>query len=261
MGSTLGQLAQGARSSFAMLHFTVTLPSGRSVNLSLPQSSKVGDLKTLTQESLGLERQLLQLVTADGQVLTDHTKPLQDAGLQDGDLLMVIAGHAKLAATRKAFALFCKDQGVTWGDRKSGGDSSAVQDQLRSVQQVQATSRAFAAILEDGFVVTWGDPDRGGDSSEVQHQLQSVQQIQATIEAFAAILADGSVVTWGKPLYGGDSSAVQDQLKSVQQIQATGTAFAAILRDGSVATWGDPDDGGDIDCQQKDQVSSSILSL
>ena len=38
-------------------------------------------------------------------------------------------------------------------------DSSEVQDQLKGVQQVQATScRAFAAILADGSVVTWGKP-------------------------------------------------------------------------------------------------------
>ena len=37
-----------------------------------------------------------------------------------------------------------------------GGDSSAVRDQLKGVQQIQATSEAFAAILEDGSVVTWG---------------------------------------------------------------------------------------------------------
>ena len=30
-----------------------------------------------------------------------------------------------------------------------GGDSSAVQDQLKNVQQVQCTAAAFAAILED----------------------------------------------------------------------------------------------------------------
>ena len=36
------------------------------------------------------------------------------------------------------------------------GDSSAVQDKLRGVQQMQATAFAFAAILEDGSVVTWG---------------------------------------------------------------------------------------------------------
>ena len=54
---------------------------------------------------------------------------------------------------------------VTWGDADFGGDSSAVQDQLKGVQQIQANSGALAAILEDGSVVTWGDADFGGDSS------------------------------------------------------------------------------------------------
>ena len=62
----------------------------------------------------------------------------------------------------------------------SGGDSSAVQDQLKGVVQIQATGWAFAAILEDGSVVTWGDADYGGDSSAVRDQLKGVQQIQAT---------------------------------------------------------------------------------
>ena len=69
---------------------------------------------------------------------------------------------------------------VTWGDQRFGGDSSAVQDQLRGVQQIQAAVFAFAAILTDGSVVTWGDADCGGDSSAVQDQLRAVQQIQAT---------------------------------------------------------------------------------
>ena len=38
---------------------------------------------------------------------------------------------------------------VTWGDADRGGDSSAVRrDQLKGVQQIQATNFAFAAILE-----------------------------------------------------------------------------------------------------------------
>ena len=88
---------------------------------------------------------------------------------------------------------------MTWGDPAKGGDSCAVQSQLKKVQQVQATSRAFAAILAAGSVVTWGDPFAGGDSSAVQNQLKNVQQVQAARGyvrgAFAAILADGSVVT------------------------------------------------------------------
>ena len=34
------------------------------------------------------------------------------------------------------------------------------------VQQVEATSKAFAAILESGNVVTWGDPTAGGHRKE-----------------------------------------------------------------------------------------------
>ena len=110
-------------------------------------------------------------------------------------------------------------------------------------QQIQATHRAFAAILEDGSVVTWSLADYGGDSLAIRDELKGVQQIQATAwGAFAAILADGSVVTWGDAYFGGDSSAVRDQLRGVQQTQATAFgAFAAILADGSVNTWGNAD--------------------
>ena len=53
-------------------------------------------------------------------------------------------------------------------------DSSAVQDQLRNVQQVQAdqaAGTAFAAIIADGSVVTCGYPKNGGDSYAVQDQF------------------------------------------------------------------------------------------
>ena len=149
-----------------------------------------------------------------------------------------------------------------------------MQDQLKCVQQIQATLQAFAAILSDRSVVTWGEENYGGDSGAVQDQLKGVQQIQASLEAwgdadhggdshavqdqpkgvqhiqafscaFAAILSDGSVVTRGDAKYGGDGRAVQDQLNGVQQIQASRGAFAAIVTDGSVVTWGRKHFGGD----------------
>ena len=83
------------------------------------------------------------------------------------------------------------------------------------MQQIQASTSAFAAILGDGSVVTWGEACNGGDSSAVQDQLKNVQQIQASDAAFAAIRGDGSIVTWGHPGYGGDSSAVQDRFTEV----------------------------------------------
>ena len=58
-----------------------------------------------------------------------------------------------------AFAAILDDGSVvTWGCCSPWCDSSAVQDQLKNVQQIQASFLgAFAAILDDGSVVTWGD--------------------------------------------------------------------------------------------------------
>ena len=83
------------------------------------------------------------------------------------------------------------------------------------MQQIRATDRAFAAILDDGFVVTWGNARHGGDSSAVRDKLRGVHQIQATGGAFAAIVADGSVFTWGDANFGGNSFLVRDQLRGV----------------------------------------------
>ena len=41
------------------------------------------------------------------------------------------------------------------GSRDCGGHSSGVQEQLKNVQQIQASDGAFAAVLDDGSVVTW----------------------------------------------------------------------------------------------------------
>ena len=180
-----------------MIQISIALPSGRSEAFTLPQSSKVGDLRILAQKSF--QRGFLRLVDAD-HGMVDPAVSLQSAGLKDGDNLTAIVIHPKVAATARAFALFCSggNRVVTWGHPGYGGDSSEVQDQLKGVQQIQATYSAFAALLADGLVVTWGNPGYGGDSSEAQDQLKGVQQIQATSGAFAAILADGSVVTWGR---------------------------------------------------------------
>ena len=51
---------------------------------------------------------------------------------------------------------------MTWGDAAFSGDSSAVRHQLKQVQQIQASDRAFAAILGDGSVHTWGSSLFGG---------------------------------------------------------------------------------------------------
>ena len=74
-------------------------------------------------------------------------------------------GVQHIQATWGAFAAILADGSVvTWGDADCGGDSSAVQDQLRGVQQVQATGHAFVAVHEDC----------GGDSLAVQKKPRLV---------------------------------------------------------------------------------------
>eukprot|EP00438_Fugacium_kawagutii_P017713 Skav207316 [mRNA] locus=scaffold2296:381119:382130:- [translate_table: standard] len=129
-----------------MFHVTVSLPSGRNETLSLPHLATARDLKVLAQASLG--HGFLKLITEAGHVLTDFMDPLEASGIQDGDHFTAVVQQPRVAATGQAFALWCcgGDRIVTWGTPDRGGDSSAVQDQLRNVQQVQGAFGAFAAI-------------------------------------------------------------------------------------------------------------------
>ena len=67
---------------------------------------------------------------------------------------VLLAASKRLVFVHEAaFAKILGDGSVvTWGDSECGGDSSAVQDRLKDVQQIQASGHAFAAILENGSV-------------------------------------------------------------------------------------------------------------
>ena len=161
-----------------MLQINVALPNGHAELLSLLSSSTVEDVRKTAQRTLG--KKYLRLITAKNRVLVDPDRTLEEAAIKDGECLTALVLQPQLAAATNAFALWCHGDNaiVTWGDEKAGGDSWAVQDQLRGVQQIQATQRAFAAVLADGSVITWGCAGSGGDSLAVREQLRGVQQIQ-----------------------------------------------------------------------------------
>ena len=177
-----------------MLRLNVALPNGHAEVLTLPPSSVVQDVRMKAQRAFG--KKCLRQITAKNRVLVNFAQTLEEAEIEDGECLTALVLQPQLAATSSAFALWSHGSStiVTWGHAGYGGDSSAVQDQLRGVKQIQATEDAFPAILEDGSVVTWGDAGHGGDSSAVRDQLRGVQQIQSRRVAFAAILAGESVV-------------------------------------------------------------------
>ena len=177
----------------------VSLLSGRRVSLDTGLDIDVESFKRQAQRALSVGKG--RLIDSRGSVL-DGAKTIRVCGLQNDDALNLQIRPVMMLANRDspgfltdaAFAAVLSDGSlVTWGHLKHGGDSSAVQDELGDVQQIQASRWAFAGILDDGSVVTWGHAAFGGDKNSVQLQLKNVQQIQATERSFASILADGYV--------------------------------------------------------------------
>ncbi|OLQ02736.1 Ankyrin-1 [Symbiodinium microadriaticum] len=230
----------------------VHLLSGKTISLEASTDASIDWLSQEAQRALAVGKG--RLLNASGEVLDGETT-IESAGVQSGDLLTFHVIQVRVAASKQAkqsyadgaaafAAIIGSGSVVVWGDADFGGDSAAVERQLKDVCQIQASNSAFAAILGNGAVVTWSD-SRSDSGSSAPQDLLEVQQIQASAHAFAAILGNGSVVTWGHPLHGADSQAVQTQLEDVRHIQASNCAFAAILGNGSVVTWGDALYGGD----------------
>ena len=200
--------------SIMSISVDVHLLSGKRASVEVEADASVESLKCRAQSALAVPSRG-RLLNSSGELL-DGAQTVAEAKLKSGDVLTLHVNQPQLQASKygglfDAFAAVLGDGTVvSWGHAAYGGDSSAVRDQLRDVQQIQASDGAFAAILGDGSVVTWGRADLGGDSSAVEDQLRDVQQIQTSRNAFAAVLGDGSVVTWGSEQYGGDSSVVQD---------------------------------------------------
>ena len=100
-----------------------------------------------------------RLVSSSGRIL-DGAFTVREAGLQSGDVLTLQVWKVQICGCAGAIAAVASDGSVvTWGRADCGGDSRAVQDQLKNVQQLYSNGSAFAAILVDGSVVTWGNPD------------------------------------------------------------------------------------------------------
>ena len=174
----------------------VALISGRRVASEADLDASVESLKRRAQKALGVGtgrllnswRQFVWRCDACDNWVANRRLP------HPSDLVQICGGCKTFC-----FAAVLGDRSVvTWGNAACGGDSRGAQDQLKNVQQIQASRGAFAAILVDGSVVTWGNAVNGGDSSAVQDQLKNVQQIQAATSAFVAIRSDGSVDAWGQ---------------------------------------------------------------
>ena len=125
--------------SSLMLKIHVALLNGNPELLTLLPSSTVQNVRTKAQRAFG--KKYLRLITAKNRVLMNLEQTLEEAEIEDGECLTALVLQPQLASTEYAFALWCHGDStiVTWGEADCGGDSSAVQDQLRGVQQIQDT--------------------------------------------------------------------------------------------------------------------------
>ncbi|CAK9066459.1 unnamed protein product [Durusdinium trenchii] len=158
---------------------TVALLSGEGAKIVANLDWTVNQLRLQAQWSLRVG--ICSLVNSEGEVLKGRST-LAHSGLVGGDLLHATVRQARLVSTRQsyAFALMRGDGSVvSWGSRRLGGDSSRVQQELRDVEQIQASGGAFAAIRADGQVITWGDSSMGGKTG----WLENVKQIEGRWEA------------------------------------------------------------------------------
>ena len=118
------------------LHLSVATLSGQSVSIDMEPESSVEDLRKAAESQL--QASLGILVQPGGAEFLRGTSTLQDAGIQDGDVV--------------------------------GAFMAKPQFQLHS----NRLAHAFCAIQMDGSVLAWGDEDSGGDSADVQDQLVNV---------------------------------------------------------------------------------------
>ena len=126
------------------LTIEVNLLSGRRVSLDAATDESVDTLTRRAQKTLGVGRG--RLLHSKGGVM-DGAATLEEFRLHSGDALTLQMSTTQVRGNLHAFAAILGDGSVvTWGDAEKGGDSSAVQDRLKDVQQIQRTGEAFAAI-------------------------------------------------------------------------------------------------------------------
>ena len=180
-------LMHGDRETFAdelpvtpdrTLTLEVSLISGKTVSLETLGDESVDEC-VRRERALGVGKG--QLLDCAGSFL-DEGAPLKKASLQEGEPLTLQVRRVDIRGGSAAFAAILGDGTVaTWGDARSGGDSNAMQAQMKTVQQIQATWAAFAAILGDGSVATWGHAGNGGDSSVVQGQCRMCNRFKQPV--------------------------------------------------------------------------------
>ena len=243
----------------------VGLLSGKTVSVEAGLDDSVPTLKRRAETALGVGKG--RLLNSGG--LLDDELTVQAARLETGTSLTLQLWRFQIRSSGFALAAILTDSAVVaWGAQDYAGDRRAVQDQLKGVQQIQASRwitcgiscylgpqgrwwrqscctrsaerRAADPSLSAGFCsypelrigCYLGRRRIRWRPSCCARSAERRTTNPSLSYCFAAILTDGSVVTWGNEYLGAYSRTLSDQLKGVQQIQASLGAFAAVLTDG-----------------------------
>ena len=148
-------------STSRMFQVKVILLNGNPELLTLPPSSTVQDVRIKAQRAFG--KKYLKLVTAKNRVLVNVEQTLEEAEIEDGECLtpLVLQPGSNRGSSRRCL-LPCGVMeiapslpGVMQTMVVTMVVTSAVRDQLKGVLQIQATGRAFAAILARCCRINW----------------------------------------------------------------------------------------------------------
>ena len=131
----------GAASCVRMsLRLGIALLSGKCVYIEVDPQDSLDVLRQQAQIALGVGRS--SLLSPGGDDLRGGARTIEQAGLRKGDMLALQTRQVQVFSFRgnHAFAAILGDGSVvTWGHSGSGGDSSAVQGQLRNVQHADGS--------------------------------------------------------------------------------------------------------------------------
>ena len=131
-------------------YLQVALVSGKTADIAITTQTCLEVVKQLAEDALQTRKGTLR--NSHGQ-LVDTRQTVAQAGLKPGDVLTLLVRQTRVAAAYRGRSSFSAILGdgcvVTWGHPDDGGDSGKVQERLKNVQHIQATERAFAAVLDN----------------------------------------------------------------------------------------------------------------
>lgn len=134
-----------------MMQINITLMSGHTQPFTLLPSCTVEDIRQKCEQAFG--KKYFKFITAKNRVLVNSEKTLEEAEIENGEWLTTVVLEPQLATTQScAFAFCCHSSVLTWGHAEYGGNSSAAQDELKAVNNIQSTGKARSANSSVGTV-------------------------------------------------------------------------------------------------------------